>query len=790
MSGSSTGQIIGAVVGGAIGFVVGGPAGALKGASIGYTLGGIVDPPPGPNIEGPRLNDKKITVSTYGEDIPLVYGPKNRLSGNVIWSTGLIETKKKEKSGGKGGGGGSSTTTYSYRMSLAIMLSGRPGKRISRLWANGKVFFDTAPLEEGSPGFILAADPVNGLLLGKASGTHAVFDELHFWPGSAVQVPDPLMEAQEGAGNVPAYRHESYFTIKDLQLADFGNRMPNIEAEFVADESITVAQVLHDICERSNVQNASVFGLTQEVDGFIVSRGNGMGAAASLATAYFFDITEQRGQIRFVKRGNGLKGTIPIEEMGARQDNENPITPINYEKLPTTDLPKQMNVSFADPALDYQTNTQRAFRDQGAADNISSVELPLTLTVDQGRQIADRLLWLPWTARRQAKTTLDDTWVRANPGDLYGVPVAGQVLPYKLTRMTRGDNGVIQAELQQEDLLAYQSSATGSSGRLPTNELRLPGETRLILMDAPIWQDTDDNHGFYWAVTAESKFWRGASILRSSDLGVSYEVMSPVGVRTTIGDVTAATPAGPTDIWDRTTVITVVLAFEDDELESVSELSVLNGANAAWLGNPDGQGGEWLQFATATLVAPLTYELSDLLRGRLGTDANVSTHGPNEVLVMATESSTGRSDFGPGDWDTERLYKPVSILTDQQDVTAQAFTNFGAGKTPYSPVHITGVRDVSNNLTLEWVRRTRLRVPGIGGGSVPLGEATEAYEVDILDGNSPATVLRTLTATTPTVGYTAAEQSADGLTPGDPVSLRVYQISDIRGRGYPGNATV
>jgi hypothetical protein len=325
---------------------------------------------------------------------------------------------------------------------------------------------------------------------------------------------------------------------------------------------------------------------------------------------------------------------------------------------------------------------------------------------------------------------------------------------------------------------------------LPVNELRLPGETRLILMDAPIWQDSDDNAGFYWVVTAESRFWRGASILRSSDLGVNYEVMSPVGVRTTLGDVVAATPTGPVSIWDRTNVITVVLAFEDDELESVSELQVLNGANAAWLGNPDGQGGELLQFATATLIAPQTYELSDLLRGRLGTEANVGTHGPDEVLVMATESSTGRSDFGPGDWDIERLYKPVSTLTDQQDVTAQAFTNFGAGKTPYSPVHIAGDRDGANNLTVEWVRRTRLRVPGLGGGNVPLGEASEAYEIDILDGASPATVLRTLTATAPIVDYTAAEQTSDGLTPGDPVSLRVYQISDIRGRGYPGEATV
>ncbi|MNG17675.1 hypothetical protein D3C84_1016780 [compost metagenome] len=68
-----------------------------------------------------------------------------------------------------------------------------------------------------------------------------------------------------------------------------------------------------------------------------------------------------------------------------------------------------------------------------------------------------------------------------------------------------------------------------------------------------------------------------------------------------------------------------------------------------------------------------------------------------------------------------------------------------------------------------------------------MGEASEAYQVDIYSG---ATVVRTISATTPTASYTAAEQTADGLTPGNPVTLRVYQLSDVRGRGFPAIATV
>jgi len=88
------------------------------------------------------------------------------------------------------------------------------------------------------------------------------------------------------------------------------------------------------------------------------------------------------------------------------------------------------------------------------------------------------------------------------------------------------------------------------------------------------------------------------------------------------------------------------------------------------------------------------------------------------------------------------------------------------------------------------VRRTRL-----GGelldltGDVPLGEASQAYEVDIRNAGDTAT-LRTITAATPTASYTAALQTADGLTPGNPVVLRVFQISATVGRGIQRSATV
>ena len=70
-----------------------------------------------------------------------------------------------------------------------------------------------------------------------------------------------------------------------------------------------------------------------------------------------------------------------------------------------------------------------------------------------------------------------------------------------------------------------------------------------------------------------------------------------------------------------------------------------------------------------------------------------------------------------------------------------------------------------------------------GAGDVPLAEDSEAYEVEIRDGS---TVKRTLTTSTTSVLYTAAQQTADWgapLGPGQSLSIRIYQLSALIGRG-------
>ena len=70
---------------------------------------------------------------------------------------------------------------------------------------------------------------------------------------------------------------------------------------------------------------------------------------------------------------------------------------------------------------------------------------------------------------------------------------------------------------------------------------------------------------------------------------------------------------------------------------------------------------------------------------------------------------------------------------------------------------------------------------------MPLSEESERYEVDVLNG---AVVRRTILATAPNVTYSAAQQVADFGSAQASVSLKVYQVSALYGRGTARAAVV
>ena len=102
-------------------------------------------------------------------------------------------------------------------------------------------------------------------------------------------------------------------------------------------------------------------------------------------------------------------------------------------------------------------------------------------------------------------------------------------------------------------------------------------------------------------------------------------------------------------------------------------------------------------------------------------------------------------------------------------------------------MHVEGEWETDGDIVISWVRRSRSDY-GWNSGDVPLLEETEDYEIDIYDG---ASVVRTIEVDDATsVTYTAAQQTSDFGGLQTSLTLIVYQISIVVGRGNGRQATI
>jgi hypothetical protein len=207
----------GAAVGGSIGGTLAGLSSVAVGRAVGATLGRVVDQKVlgsgAQAVETGRVDRFRLTSAGEGNPVTQLYG-RLRLGGQVIWASDFEEVST-TSGGGKGGGGSQpKTTQYSYSVNMAVALCEGEITHVGRIWADGE---EIAPDDLG----------------------------MTVYTGSMDQQPDPLMEAIEGAGKVPAYRGTAYVVFEALGLQRFGNRVPQFSFEVIRPEQRGAAGADH-----------------------------------------------------------------------------------------------------------------------------------------------------------------------------------------------------------------------------------------------------------------------------------------------------------------------------------------------------------------------------------------------------------------------------------------------------------------------------------------------------------------------------------------------------------------
>ena len=516
------------------------------------------------------------------------------------------------------------------------------------------------------------------------------------------------------------------------------------------------------------------------VRGYTLGRPmTGRSALEPLQTAYHFDLSERDGKIYAIKRGAASVITLADDDLGAAETPDG--VKVKLTRHNETELPSEIQISYSDIENDHQAGTQYARALTAQVTNIQQISLPLAMTATEAAQLADIILNAArYTGRHTLEFALSYEYARLAPADVVSLPAYGVQWTARIGQVDMGMPGLVQCTASPEIAALYASIVTGGDPAGIGQTIGLTGTTSLTLLDCCMLRDTDTTLGWYAALTGSVDTWPGGAAFKSSDSGATW-TLAASATRTQsakVGSATTVLPNADTRIWDKTSRLNVRLTG-DAALSSATETAVLNGANAALVGAH----GRWelIQWLTATLEIDGTYTLSDLLRGRKGTEHAAASHAIGDAFVVPEESTMRQIAVSTNELNAARQYKAITTGQLIESVDAVSATYTGERLKPLAPVLFTAAMQPSKNVNLKWQRRDRVARAWASAGNLPQSEDAESYEIDvIIDG----AVVRTLTSSTTSLTYTSAEVAADTLGLAETATFNLYQISASLGRGH------
>lgn len=675
----------------AIGTTIGGPLGGAIGSLIGNTIdrslaGGV-------KREGPRLKELGVSTSSYGSPIPRQHGTV-RTAGTIIWATNIAE----HKSTSGGGKGSPSTTTYSYTVSLAVALSSRPIQSIGRIWADGN-------------------------LLRGAAGDLKTGGAFRLYTGDGDAEPDPLVASAQGSA--PAFRGLAYCVFENLDLSDFGNRIPALTFEVVADPGqVGLGEMLEPLAER--ISTARPLGGLQ---GFSNEGGAMLEALAVVDQLYPMACDAGGAELSITAR-DSLPEAIPLlpSPAAAIDDGESfgmQSGQLHRRRADAEAIPA--GVRYYDRSRDFQPGMQRADGRAQAGRN-RTIEFPGVLSASDARGLAnDAAARAAWSRDRLAwrMAELDPDLA---PGRVVRVPGRGGL--WSVDSWEWRDQGV---ELDLRRISRTQAIApAGDAGPALSAGDYAPTPTVLMVYELP-WDGngSGDVRRAYAAASSESQGWTGAALYL-----VEGSNLLPIGSsgrqRSVVGSTVTPLEPSPATLLERAAWFEVDLASEDFALDDAQPEAIARGANMALVGS------EVLQFAWAERIAGRRWRLSGLLRGRGGTEAAALSGSPDAsafVLLDESPSLLDPAKIGP---DGAATIAALG-LADSEPVTAE-LTNPGLTRRPLPPVHGTAEVAPDGTVLLSWCRRARGAWSWLDGVDAPLSEPGEAYIVGVGDPATPALV--------------------------------------------------
>jgi hypothetical protein len=545
--------------------------------------------------------------------------------------------------------------------------------------------------------------------------------------------------------------------------------------------AVLLADLVRDICESAGFADIDVSNLSGLVTGYAVAGTmSPREALEPLMLAYHFDAVESEGQIKFLARGRVCARSFDEDDLVLPEDGAAAVT---FERAEEGDLPYVSRIAYADAAADYRQSIAQAHCLAGASNRVAEQVLPLVMDQGQAIGIGQRLLQEAWVARETAHFALPPSELALDVADEIMLTVAGRSRRLRLAEIADANARSIGAALTDPSL--YEALNGPERGIAATQSLSVAGRALFVFLDLPLLTGDEIAHAPH--VAAYAAPWPGAVLLYRSPSDANYTLDTAVTIPAAIGELRFDFYSGPAGRWDKGNQLWITLY--SGTLSSKSELDVFAGANMLAVENAD---GEWeiVQFRDAELVGGGQWKLTTLLRGQAGSEGGMRAPVAAGARVVILDRALPQLALTADQFALPFFYRWGPQGKALSDVAYQGMQRqfAGIGLRPLAPAHVRARWPaVNGDIVLTWIRRTRSGGDSWEQEDVPLAEDSESYEIDIYDG---ASVVRTLSASSPQATYTLAQQTADFGGQQWSVSIVVYQRSARFGRGVGRAATL
>lgn len=488
------------------------------------------------------------------------------------------------------------------------------------------------------------------------------------------------------------------------------------------------------------------------VEGFSTTNAQSASAAIeTLGNIFLFDPSNYDGMLHFIPRGAGVIAELTSDDL---IDNGKEIEKTNISDSIT--VPRVVHLEYYDTdgglTPDKQSSDRTLDSGRNNAESVTQTTVIMRAN-DAARAVVISHKVSIEEQRGEVEFSLPISWLKLTGADI--ITLNGVRL--RITDIEIDD--VYQNYTAIYDRIsAYQSTIQGVPIDQPSEPPSLIISPSIIeIIDTHILNSSDDQLGYYVAVSSETQNWRGAVVELSKDGGANWIDSDTTTANAVMGQLAGTLPAHTHWYRDDTNALTVELLREDMELVSATMTDMMNRANLAIIGD------ELINFSEADQVGPTTWELRGLLRGRKGTAAVSHSAGERFVLLNNIDVTFVPAElFELG----RELTFRVTSFGAEPGADSETITFLGRSQIERQPAYLRTRRDGSN-IIVSWQGVGRLG----GGASVGMGAYFTGYRVTL-----GATTVDT-TARTVTIPYTAG-------------TLSVRQINQITGLGPAATVSV